>query len=237
MSATSDAFDRGAGRYDLMVSLNPGYHHELERASRELSARLKGREGLSLIDLACGSGASTRTLVEATPPGTRITGIDASAGMLAEARSKPWPPEVRFTQASAGRLDVSAFGEHDGVQACYLLRNVPEQERDRAVDEIFSLLRPGGWAVFQEYSVRGNARATAVWSAVASAIIIPLGWIIDRNPDLYRYLHRSVLEFDDVATVADRLTRAGFVDVAHRTASGWQRGILHTFVCRKPKET
>lgn len=237
MSATSDAFDRGAGRYDLMVSLNPGYHRELERASSELSARLGGREGLTLIDLACGSGASTRTLVNATPPGTHITGIDASAGMLAEARSKSWPSGVQFIRAAAGSLDVAALGEHDGVQACYLLRNVPEQDRDRAVGEIFSLLRPGGWAVFQEYSVRGDARATAVWSAVALAIIIPLGWAIDRNPDLYRYLHRSVLDFDDVATVADRLARAGFVDVAHRTASGWQRGILHTFVCRKPKET
>lgn len=236
VTSTAAAFDRGAGRYDLMVSLNPGYHRELSRAAAELSARLHGAEGLSLLDLACGSGASTRALVEATPPGTRITGLDASSGMLAQAHRKQWPAGVSFEQAVAGELDVAAIGQHDGVQACYLFRNVPEEARDTAVAEVFDVLRPGGWAVIQEYSIAGDERAAAVWDAVAKAVIIPLGTVIDRNPELYRYLHRSVHEFDDVATFAGRLSRAGFVDVAHRTATGWQRGILHTFVARKPEE-
>ena len=234
---TTEAFDRGAGRYDLMVALNPGYHRELRRAAGALTERLGAGPGLSLIDLACGSGASTRALVDAAPAGTQILGLDASSGMLAEARRKQWPGQVRFEQAVAGTMDVDAVGGgRDGILTCYLFRNVPPMARDRAVAEVFALLRPGGWLVVQEYSVAGDARAERVWDAVCKAVIIPLGAAVDRDVDLYRYLWRSVTDFDSVDRFAHRLTRASFTDVAHRTASGWQRGILHTFVARKPEE-
>ena len=91
---TTEAFDRGAGHYDLMVALNPGYHRELRRAAGALIERVGDGRGLSLIDLACGSGASTRALVGAAPVDAHILGLDASGGMLAEARAKEWPAGV-----------------------------------------------------------------------------------------------------------------------------------------------
>ena len=231
---TAAAFDRGASRYDLMVALNPGYHRELRRAASALIEHVGARPSLALIDLACGSGASTRALVDAAPPGASILGLDASAGMLEQARRKDWGQGVRFEQAVAGHIEVDAVGAgaFDGVQACYLFRNVPEQERDRAVAEVFALLRPGGWVCVQEYSVAGDRRARRVWDAVSQLAIIPLGRVVGRTDDLYRYLWRSVVDFDSVGRFADRLAAAGFVGVAHRTASGWQRGILHTFVAQ-----
>ena len=51
------------------------------------------------------------------------------------------------------------------------------------------------------------------------AVIIPLGVLVDRNHDLYHYLWRSVVDFDSVTQL-----------------TGWQQGILHTFVARKPRE-
>lgn len=248
-SATSEAFDRGAAHYDLMVALNPGYHAELRRAASALAGRLArvpspaGRAAseerpLTLLDLACGSGASTRALVDAAGPDAQILGLDASRGMLGQARAKDWPAGVRFDQAVAGRLDLDALGRgtFDGALTAYLFRNVPEAQRDGAAVELFELLRPGGWLAVQEYSVAGSPRARQVWDAVALGVIVPLGWVVDRNPDLYRYLWRSVVEFDTVDRFAARLHAAGFVDVASTTASGWQRGILHTFVARKPEE-
>lgn len=251
---TAEAFDRGAARYDLMVALNPGYHRELRRAAAALVERTEicRRRGspsvidlpsidipsndLSFIDLACGSGASTRALVDAAPPRTAVLGLDASPGMLAQATAKDWPAEVRFDRAVAGTLDVDVIGRgrHDGVLTCYLFRNVAADQRDLAVRETYDLLRPGGWLVVQEYSVAGNPRARRVWDAVCLGVIIPLGILVDRNRDLYRYLWRSVLNFDPVDRFAERLLAAGFTDVAHRTATGWQRGVLHTFVARKP---
>lgn len=234
---TSAAFDRGATHYDLMVHLNPGYHRELRRAADALANRLEA-PAPRLLDLGCGSGASTRALVDAVAPRATILGLDASPGMLAVATGKDWPAGVRFGHAISGELDVGNLdpGTHDGALACYLFRNVPAGQRDHAISEVFDLLKPGGWLVAQEYSVQGNRAARRVWDIVSHAVIIPLGVLVDRNPHLHTYLWRSVIEFDSVDRFADRLLRAGFTDVAHRTATGWPRGILHTFVARKPEE-
>ncbi|MGV8849215.1 MAG: class I SAM-dependent methyltransferase [Propionibacteriaceae bacterium] len=232
---TSAAFDRGASRYDLLVGLNPGYHQELRRAARALMERVGRRPGLRLIDLACGTGASTRALVGAAPPGSEVLGLDASHGMLEQAGRRSWPVGVRFEHAIAGELDVDRLGRgtHDGILTCYLFRNVPAPSRDAAIMEVYDLLAPGGWLVVQEYSVAGHRRSRFVWDAVCKAIIIPLGVLLDRNRDLYAYLWRSVVQFDSVSRFGDRLVAAGFTEVSHRTATGWQRGILHTFVARK----
>lgn len=236
---TSAAFDRGASRYDLLVGLDPGYHRELRRAARALVARVGRRSGLRLVDLACGTGASTRALVGAAPEGTEVLGLDASYGMLEQADRRTWPESVTFAHAVAGELDVEGLGRgsRDGILTCYLFRNVPVHLRDRAVAEVYEVLAPGGWLVVQEYSVAGNRRARLVWDLVCRSIIIPLGIVVDRNRDLYEYLWRSVIQFDSVDRFADRLVAAGFTEVAHRTATGWQRGILHTFVAHKPEET
>jgi ubiquinone/menaquinone biosynthesis C-methylase UbiE len=232
---TSAAFDRGASRYDLLVGLNPGYHQELRRAAGALMERVGRRPGLRLIDLACGTGASTRALVGAAPPGSEVLGLDASHGMLEQAGRRSWPVGVRFEHAIAGELDVDRLGRgtHDGILTCYLFRNVPAPSRDAAIKEVYDLLAPGGWLVVQEYSVAGHRRSRLVWDAVCKAIIIPLGVLLDRNRDLYAYLWRSVVQFDSVSRFGDRLVDAGFTEVSHRTATGWQRGILHTFVARK----
>lgn len=232
------AFDRGARRYDLLVSLNPGYHDHLQSAAVELVRRIGGRAGgMRLIDLACGSGASTRALLDAAPSGAAVLGLDASEGMLTEARRKRWPEGVRFEQAESGSLDVAALGAGSwhGLLTAYLFRNVDVASRDDAVREVYDLLEHGGWLVVQEYSIDGDPRATRIWDLVSWLVILPLGAVVDGNPGLYRYLWRSVRDFDSTARFMDRLAAAGFVDVATRTVPGWQRGILHTFVARKPE--
>lgn len=232
------AFDRGAPHYDLLTALNPGYHRHLRSAARALLARIGDRPGLRLLDLACGSGASTRALLAVAPPDAAVLGLDASEGMLAQARGKDWPARVRFGRAESGALDVDAVGRasFDGALTAYLLRNVSADRRDAAIAELHALLADGGWLVIQEYSVRDDPRAQAVWTAVCRSILIPLARLVDGDTTLYRYLERSVVEFDSAAVLMERLHRAGFTDVAVRTVPGWQRGILHTFVARKPVE-
>ena len=57
-----DTFDGAAHRYDLMVALNPGYHRHLRSAADALVEKLRRGEP-RVVDLGCGSGASTRALV------------------------------------------------------------------------------------------------------------------------------------------------------------------------------
>ncbi len=231
----SAAFDRAAVRYDRMVGLNPGYHRHLGAAAAALLDALEpvgGGRKLRLLDLGCGSGASTRALVQELDRRdlrAEVIGIDASSGMLLRARQKSWPMSVRFLPARAEELRraLTAIGISavDGVLAAYLFRNVTDA--DATLRQVHEALRPGGALMVQEYSVAGSRTARRRWTAVCRMFISPLSLIISGNPALYRYLWRSVLKFDSIPVFAARMSRAGFVGVGHRTVSGWQRGILH----------
>ncbi|HET9871370.1 MAG TPA: class I SAM-dependent methyltransferase [Propionibacteriaceae bacterium] len=237
-----EAFDRAAPRYDLMVALNPGYHRHLRSAAAALAERLaRGRSSTRVVDLGCGSGASTRALVQALQgqPAVQLVGVDASEGMLRQARAKTWPAEVTFFQGLAedlagSRGDWRLEDPVDAVLAAYLFRNV--SERDKVLASVHDLLKPDGVLVAQEYSVAGSPRADLLWSVVCWVVVIPLSWVASKDTQLYRYLWRSVRAFDSVSTFTDRLQAAGFVDVEVRTVPGWQRGILHTFRARRPSQ-
>jgi ubiquinone/menaquinone biosynthesis C-methylase UbiE len=234
------AFTEVASRYDRMVSLNPGYHRHLRSAATALLETLDAHRPLRLVDLGCGSGASTRAVLAAARDAgaeVEVVGVDASSGMLEQAEAKSWPPGVEFHQGLAQdlgdrRAEWGLEAPADGVLAAYLFRNVAQ--RDAVLADVHDLLSAGGTLVVQEYSVAGSPGASAVWTLVSWAVVIPLSWITSRQTRLYRYLWRSVRAFDPVQTFVDRLYAAGFVDVEVRTVPGWQQGILHTFRARKP---
>jgi Methylase involved in ubiquinone/menaquinone biosynthesis len=162
-------------------------------------------------------------------PRARIVAVDASAGMLARARAKPWPATVEFAH---GRVEDLTGEPFDGIFAAYLIRNLPDP--GTAVGTLFSLLRPGGSLVVHDYSVRDSPFTRLVWHTVCWTVIIPAGWVMTGDAGLYRYLWRSALDFDRPGAFTDRLRRAGFADVGAATMTGWQRGIVYTFRGRRP---
>src|SRR4051794_14924854 len=105
----ASAFDHASGLYDRMVAANPGYHADLRRSARRLRLPAGGA-GMRLLDLGCGTGASTVALLGAAPR-ARVTAVDASASMLEVAGGKRWPSGVTFVHAPAERLaEVAASG-------------------------------------------------------------------------------------------------------------------------------
>jgi ubiquinone/menaquinone biosynthesis C-methylase UbiE len=239
----ADAFDRAAPTYDAMVALSPGYHDQLLTAAEALVDRLpaRGADGgaLTVLDLGCGSGASTRAVLDAwavlrgSSDGISVTGVDASEGMVAQARAKPWPARVDLVVSDAiAHLESLPSGSVDGVLGCYLLRNVPD--RARLVAEVARVLRPGGGFVIHDYSVAGSRRATATWAVVCHVVIIPLAVLKRSDVPLHRYLYTSVRDFDSVTRICERLLSVGLVDVKHRSFPGWQHGLVHTVVGSAP---
>ena len=237
----TEAFDRAAPTYDSMVALSPGYHQQLRTAADSLVDRLPSPDGtpVTVLDLGCGSGASTRAVLDAWSArggaGTRLSlsGVDASEGMVGQARAKRWPPSVALVVSDAVQhLESLASGSVDGVLAAYLLRNVPD--RERLVTEVARVLRPGGAVVIHDYSVAGNARARALWAAVCHGVIIPLAALKRSDVPLHRYLYTSVRDFDSVQQICDRLSGAGLVDVRPRSYTGWQHGLVHTVAGSAP---
>lgn len=225
------AFDRSAGAYDRLVAANPGYHHHLRRAAARL--RLPhGGAGLHVLDAGCGTGASTAALLT-TAPHARITAVDASAGMLDQARAKPWPRHPRFVHTRVEDLAAAGVtGPFDAIFAGYLLRNVTDP--DTVLASFHRLLRPGGVLGVHEYTLTGAWAHRARWSAVCWAVVIPASALARGDRALHRHLWRSVLRFDTASALRDRLVAAGFPRVRIAPAGGWQRGVAHTFVAHRP---
>lgn len=220
------AFDRGARAYDRLVGLNPGYHDHLRRSAAAIP-----EDARRILDAGCGTGASTAALLGAVPE-AEIAGVDASAGMLAEARRKPWPDKVGFVHSRIEDLaDAGVTGPFDAIFAAYLIRNLPDP--DSTLTAMLDLLRPGGVLVVHDYSVTGSLAAKLTWHAVCWSVIIPMGRVVSGDAELYRYLWRSVLDFDSATEFSARLRRAGFMNVRTKTMTGWQRGIVHTFLAEK----
>jgi ubiquinone/menaquinone biosynthesis C-methylase UbiE len=100
-----------------------------------------------ILDVGCGTGALAGAAV-ARWPGVRVTGVDASAGMLqvADRELEPLPPAQReridLVQAGADRLPFENR-VFDLVTTAFVLQLVPS--RFRAVREARRVLRPGGW--------------------------------------------------------------------------------------------
>jgi ubiquinone/menaquinone biosynthesis C-methylase UbiE len=227
------SFDAHARSYDKLVGANRGYHEHLRMSVRRMGLPNQGA-GLRLLDLGCGTGASTAALLEAAPE-AQITGVDASAEMLAQARAKTWPSNVEFVHGNVENLAMTGvIGPYDGIFAAYLVRNLVH--RDAALRQFHRLLRPGAPIAVHEYSVRGSLRSRAVWTAVCWGVIIPMGRIRAGSADLYRYLWRSVLRFDTVPELTQRLAAAGFDDLRVQTVPGWQQHIVYTFLGRRPAD-
>lgn len=223
---TSD-FDRVARAYDSLNALNPGYSKHLRWSARRMALG----EGSRILDLCCGTGLSTVALREVYPE-AELTGMDESTGMLARAREKLELRGVRWLQGDAMDPAASgATGPYDGILMAYGIRNVPDP--DLCLQRLGALLAPGGILCLHEYSVAASRRSRLTWRLVTSVIVIPLGLLLARTASLFRYLRRSVLEFDSVTDLEARLQAAGFVDVRTEPMDGWQRGIVHSFLARK----
>jgi ubiquinone/menaquinone biosynthesis C-methylase UbiE len=227
------SFDAHARSYDKLVASNPGYHEHLRLSARRMGLPDRGA-GLRLLDVGCGTGASTAALLDSAPE-AEIVAVDASAEMLAEAQRKTWPPGVQFVQGNAENLAMSGVvGPFDGIMSAYLLRNLVHQ--DAALRQFQRLLRPGAPIAIHEYSVRDSLRSRMVWTAVCWGVIIPIGRLRSGSGDLYRYLWRSALRFDGVTALTQRMAAAGFEDLRVQTVPGWQQHIVHTFLGRRPAD-
>jgi ubiquinone/menaquinone biosynthesis C-methylase UbiE len=225
------AFDVGAFAYDRLVGTSPGYHAHLRLSAQRLRLPNDGR-GLRLLDAGCGTGASTAALLSVAPRAD-IVAIDASKGMLDQAKNKPWPPSVQFVHTPVeGLADNGVIGPFDGILAAYLIRNLADP--DAQLRKLRNLLAPGATLAVHDYSVRDSRLATAVWNAICWGIIIPSGWRQTRDATLYRHLWRSVLTFDGATRLRQRMRDAGFVAVHSETMPGWETNIAHTFLGDAP---
>ncbi len=102
----------------------------------DLLKLIRIREGLSVIDLGCGTGALTRRLADALP-GSDVLGIDASREMLQEAKQHAGP-RLAFKRETIQSVD----GRWDLVFSNAAIQWVPDHHA--LIPRLLTLLNPGG---------------------------------------------------------------------------------------------
>lgn len=139
---------------------------------RLLLDRIGPARGLHILDIGCGDGVLASRLAQ---DGARVTGLDASADMLAAAhrRAKTTGVEVDLVEGDAGNLPFPA-GHFDCVVSVATLCFVDDPRR--AIREMVRVLQPGGRLILGELG-RWN-----LWAAQRRV----KGWL---GADLWRAAH------------------------------------------------
>jgi demethylmenaquinone methyltransferase/2-methoxy-6-polyprenyl-1,4-benzoquinol methylase len=173
------------------------------------------RDGGQVLDVATGTGLVAEALLAR---GFRVTGLDQSPGMLANARAR-FDDRVELVEASADALPFPD-ASFDHLTFTYLLRYVDDPGATLA--ELARVVRPGGTVAMVEFGLpRGIWRPPwDLWVGVGLPLagrLVSSGW-----HEVGRFLGPSIRDFHErfpVPALLELWRRAGIGGVAGRRMS------------------
>lgn len=205
---TQDLFNEAAGGYDSAESLTALGSGAWYR--REVLRRCGLREGMTLVDVAAGTGLVTVAGLELVGPAGRVIAVDPSPGMLAELRKKV---SVQVIEAFAEAMPLPD-AQADFLSMGYALRHVGDL--GRAFSEYHRVLRPGGKVCLMEISrPKSRLLRSLMWFHIA--VLVPLlARLTGRHADvrrLWAYYGDTIEAAIDPETILQALRDAGFTQV------------------------
>ena len=208
-AVTRDLFDRAAPGYDRaegLTALGSGAWYR-----REVLRRNGLQAGMTLLDVAAGTGLVTVAGHELVGPAGRVLALDPSPGMLAELRKK-----VAVETIEAYAESIPLPDDHvDFVSMGYALRHVGDL--DRAFSGYLRVLRPGGRVCIMEIS-RPASRLARALLRVHIRIVVPLLARLTRSQAevgrLWEYYGDTIDAAIEPARILDAMRRAGFAEVS-----------------------
>jgi SAM-dependent methyltransferase len=171
--------------------------------ARALVGRAGAASGERVLDVACGTGALTRTVLEARADASCVVGVDNNAAMLAVAREVPTPSgvQVAWLRASAQALPVRAAA----FDVVFCEHGLPFiADRGAALVEMRRALRPGGRVAV---CVFGPIEHNPGTNALADALDSVLGGGTAR-------VKRIEHALADIAGLHSLISTAGFHDLS-----------------------
>lgn len=167
-----------------------------DRLEKELVLSMAGvKEGERVLDAGCGTGIYS---IELAKKGARVTGLDASPGMLESARAKAGRAGLKkdFIQADALKIPFPD-GHFDLVISVCMLCFV--KDREAALLEMKRVLRPGGRLIIALLNSRSP------WA------------LLRKVGGLFRKSVYNSAEFLSPRAVDSELRKAGFKEIETRT--------------------
>jgi demethylmenaquinone methyltransferase / 2-methoxy-6-polyprenyl-1,4-benzoquinol methylase len=218
----SAMFDRVADRYDL---LNDALSLGMDRRWRRVVARAVGaRPGQLVLDLAAGTGTSSRSFTSA---GGRCVACDFSFGMLSVGARRR-AGRLSFVAGDALTLPF-ADGAFDAVTISFGLRNVADT--GLALRELLRVTRPGGRLVICEFSHLPSRRLNALYEQYLSRALPAIARRLSGNAEAYDYLAESIKDWLPQQELAGKIAAAGWSGVSWRNLT---LGVVALHEARRP---
>lgn len=208
-SKSPEMFDGISSKYDLtnkIISLG------VDRNWRQKLARLVAKKpGSDVLDLATGTGDVIVDLLRIAKP-RRIVGIDPAEGMLEVARKKIKGDisELQAGDAQDLNLENDSF---DFATIAFGIRNIPDPQK--ALNEMFRVLKPGGEALVLEFSLPENRMIRSGFLFYLRNLLPKLGAMITGDLPAYLYLDQTIESFPCGKEFGKLLEKAGFSDVTY----------------------
>ena len=147
----AESLERYVGRWSRLVA-------------REFVTWLDVASGARWLDVGCGSGALTETVLAETEPES-IEGVDTSEAFVAYAASRVTDPRASFAVADAQALD-RPDAAYDAVVSSLVLNFLPDPARGAA--EMRRVVRPGGVVAGYVWDYAGEMQLMRrFWDAAA----------------------------------------------------------------------
>jgi demethylmenaquinone methyltransferase/2-methoxy-6-polyprenyl-1,4-benzoquinol methylase len=212
-------FDSVASRYDLMNDLmSLGIHRLWKRHTVELAGV---RRGQRVLDLAGGTGDLAERFAGIVGAEGEVVLTDINAAMLGRGRDRLMDlgvaGNVRYAQVDAERVPFPS-DYFDCVTIGFGLRNVTHKQR--ALEEMYRVLRPGGRALVLEFSHPASKPLAKAYDLYSFSVLPTLGRMVAGDPESYRYLAESIRMHPDQETLRSMMEQAGFERCSYFNLSG-----------------
>ena len=186
-----------------------------------------------VLDIAGGTGDVSFTVAQTKHP-RHIQCTDLVNEMLDVARmhhaeGKNAGVPIDFEVVDAQNIPY-ADASYDVITMAYGIRNMPD--RERALSEMYRVLKPGGALVCLEFSTPPNRIWRALYNFYLKHLIPFWGGLITGDREGFVYLSRSIKAFPNQQGLADLMKKAGLSEVTWKNYTG---GIAAVHVGIKPQ--
>lgn len=221
-------FDKIAPDYDrlnhiLSLNIDKGWRKKAVRQIADEDRPMK------VLDVACGTGDFTIEIARKVTPGSEVTGVDISEGMMAVGKEKIRKAgvcaEMYVADCEALPYEDNTF---DRISAGFGVRNF--EHLDIGLKEMSRVLKPDGKLVILELSVPSNPVIRWCYKLYFLKILPAIGGLVSGDRGAYEYLPASVLRFPAPELLIQMMKDAGFETVEH---TPFTLGICRMYVGKK----
>ncbi len=210
----AEMFNAISPKYD---ALNRILSAGIDQSWRRKTLReIRATGALNLLDVATGTADLALAMAKGIP-GSRVVGVDISAGMLEVGRSKVRARDlegrVRLDLGDGEQLpyEESSFG---AVTVAFGVRNFENLEQ--GLRDMRRVLEPGGTLAVLEFSQPTAWPLRSLYLFYFKNILPRIGRLVSKDASAYTYLPNSVQAFPYGEAFAAKLREAGFKSVRVR---------------------